>query len=243
MTPDWLGINADNIALAQQIAGKDYVILLADVYGVDLRPKNAQEAGAATKTMYDHRGDLRARIGAALAQLKAQAGKAPLDGRHYGAIGFCFGGATTLDLARSGADVLGVVSFHGNLSTDDPALAKNIKAKVLVLHGADDTFESPEASRRFPEGDAPTPASTGSSSATAERCIALRFQARTAKCPAANTTSARQARVRADARVLRRDVRGEVTRTAATRRAREQASRWPPGVSWSAEVSAAEEVQ
>jgi dienelactone hydrolase len=144
MTPDWLGINADNIALAKQIAGKDYVILLADVYGVDVRPKNPQEAGAATKTMYDHRGDLRARIGAALAQLKAQAGKAPLDGKHYGAIGFCFGGATTLDLARTGADVQGVVSFHGNLSTDDPALAKNIKAKVLVLHGADDKFESPE---------------------------------------------------------------------------------------------------
>jgi len=144
MTPDWLGINADNIALAKQIAGKDYVILLADVYGVDVRPKNPQEAGAATKTMYDHRGDLRARIDAALAQLKAQAGKAPLDGKHYGAIGFCFGGATTLDLARSGADVQGVVSFHGNLSTDDPALAKNIKAKVLVLHGADDKFESPE---------------------------------------------------------------------------------------------------
>ncbi|HEY0231191.1 MAG TPA: dienelactone hydrolase family protein [Dokdonella sp.] len=144
MTPDWLGINADNIALAKQIAGKDYVILLADVYGVDVRPKNPQEATAATKAMYDHRGDLRARIDGALAQLKAQAGKAPLDGRHYGAIGFCFGGATTLDLARSGDDVQGVVSFHGNLSTDDPALAKNIKAKVLVLHGADDKFESPE---------------------------------------------------------------------------------------------------
>jgi len=144
MTPDWLGINADNVALAKQIAGKDYVILLADVYGADVRPKNPQEAGAATKTMYDHRGDLRARIDAALAQLKAQAGKAPLDGKHYGAIGFCFGGATTLDLARSGADVQGVVSFHGNLSTDDPALAKNIKGNVLVLYGADDKFESPE---------------------------------------------------------------------------------------------------
>jgi dienelactone hydrolase len=144
MTPDWLGITPDNIALAKQIAGKDYVILVADVYGADVRPKNPQEAGAATGAMYKDRSVLRARIDAALAQLKAQAGKAPLDGRHWGAIGFCFGGATTLDLARSGADVAGVVSFHGNLSTDDPALAKNIKAKVLVLHGADDKFESPE---------------------------------------------------------------------------------------------------
>jgi dienelactone hydrolase len=144
MTPDWLGMNADQVTLAKQIAGKDYVILVADVYGVDVRPKNPDEAGAAAKSMYDHRSDLRARIDAALAQLKTQVGKAPLDGRHYGAIGFCFGGATTLDLARSGADVQGVVSFHGNLATDDPALAKNIKAKVLVLHGADDKFESPE---------------------------------------------------------------------------------------------------
>jgi dienelactone hydrolase len=144
MTPDWLGMNPDQITLAKQIAGKDYVILVADVYGVDVRPKNPDEAGAAAKSMYEHRSDLRARIDGALAQLKAQVGKAPLDGKHYGAIGFCFGGATTLDLARSGADVQGVVSFHGNLATDDPALAKNIKAKVLVLHGADDKFESPE---------------------------------------------------------------------------------------------------
>lgn len=143
MTPDWLGINADNIALAKQIAGTDYVILVADVYGVEVRPKNPKEAGAATENMYAHRADLRARINAALAQLEAQGGKAPLDGKHWGAFGFCFGGATTLDLARSGADVAGVVSFHGNLG-NDPALKDNIKAKVLVLHGADDKFEPPE---------------------------------------------------------------------------------------------------
>ena len=144
MTPDWFGVNPDQIALAKDIAGKDYVLLVADVYGADVRPKNPAEAGAATKAMYADRTLLRARINAALAALKGQAGKAPLDGRHYGAIGFCFGGATTLDLARSGADVAGVVSFHGNLSTDDPSLAGNIKAKVLALHGADDVFESPE---------------------------------------------------------------------------------------------------
>lgn len=140
MTPDWLGMNADQVALAKQIAGKDYVILVADVYGTQVRPKNADEAGAAAKSMYEHRADLRARITAALAQLKAQAGKAPLDGKHWGALGFCFGGATTLDLARTGADVQGVVSFHGNLATDDPALARNIKAKVLAMNGGDDKF-------------------------------------------------------------------------------------------------------
>lgn len=144
MAPDWLGMNPDQIKLAEKFAGRDYVILVADVYGTAVRPKTPDEAGKATKDMYDHRADLRARINAALDELKMQAGKAPLDGKHWGAFGFCFGGATVLDLARSGADVAGVVSFHGNLSTDDPSLAKNAKAKVLVLHGADDKFESPE---------------------------------------------------------------------------------------------------
>src|SRR6478609_8424296 len=51
MTPDWVGMNDNQIALAKQIAGKDYVILVADVYGAAVRPKNADEAGAATKNM------------------------------------------------------------------------------------------------------------------------------------------------------------------------------------------------
>ena len=141
MTPDWLGMNPDQVALAKQVAGKDYVIFVADVYGTDVRPKTPDEAGKAAKNMYDHRSDLRARINAALTQLKDQAGKgAPLDGKHWGAFGYCFGGATTLDLARSGADVAAVVSFHGNLATDDPSLAKNIKAKVLAMNGGDDKF-------------------------------------------------------------------------------------------------------
>ena len=144
MTPDWMGMNDSQVALAKQIAGTDYVILVADVYGADVRPKTADEAGKAAKNMYDHRSDLRARINAALTQLKAVKG-APLDGKHWGALGFCFGGATTLDLARTGADVQGVVSFHGNLATDDPALAKNIKAKVLALNGGDDKFVSEES--------------------------------------------------------------------------------------------------
>jgi dienelactone hydrolase len=140
MTPDWLGMNSNQVTLAKQIASKDYVILVADVYGTAVRPTTPTEAGAASQSMYEHRSDLRARINAALAQLKSQVGKAPLDGQHWGAFGFCFGGAATLDLARTGADVQAVVSFHGNLATDDPALAKNIKAKVLAMNGGDDKY-------------------------------------------------------------------------------------------------------
>jgi dienelactone hydrolase len=60
------------------------------------------------------------------------------DRKKIAAIGYCFGGMTVLELARSGADVTGVVSFHGALATPHPEDARNIKAKVLVLHGADD---------------------------------------------------------------------------------------------------------
>ena len=144
MAPDWYGMNPNQVALARQIAGTDYVILVADMYGTKVRPKNADEAGKAAGNMYKHRDELRARIKGALAQLVAQQGKAPLDAKHWGAIGFCFGGAVALDLARSGADIAGTATFHGSLSTDDPAMAKNIKGMVLAMNGADDSF-TPEA--------------------------------------------------------------------------------------------------
>lgn len=62
------------------------------------------------------------------------------DAKHTAAIGYCFGGGTALELARSGADLSGAVSFHGNLDTPNPDDARNIKGKVLVLHGGDDPF-------------------------------------------------------------------------------------------------------
>lgn len=143
MVPNWSGINDIAIAKAQRIAGRDYVILLADVYGERIRPTDTAQAQAAVKPLYADRTLMRARIGTAFEQLKAQAGHAPIDLTRLAAIGFCFGGAVVLDLARSGSDVKAVISFHGDLSTDDPALAKNIKARVLAINGADDTATMP----------------------------------------------------------------------------------------------------
>jgi dienelactone hydrolase len=60
------------------------------------------------------------------------------DAKRIAAIGYCFGGGVVLELARSGADIAGVVGFHATLDTPNPADAKNIKGKVLILHGADD---------------------------------------------------------------------------------------------------------
>lgn len=142
--PNWYGAGDAAVAKAKTIAGKDYVILVADVYGKGVRPTNDQEAGAAAGGMYKDRKVLRARAAEALEQLRAQAGSAPLDAKRIGSIGFCFGGATALELARSGADIAGVATFHAALNTDMPAQAGAVKAKVLVQNGADDTYVSPE---------------------------------------------------------------------------------------------------
>ncbi|HEX7683634.1 MAG TPA: dienelactone hydrolase family protein [Trinickia sp.] len=145
MVPNWFGINDIAIEKAKRIAGKDYVILLTDMYGESVRPKNDDDARAAVSPLYRDRHLMRERIGKAFDQLKAEAAKAPIDPSRLAAIGFCFGGAVVLDLARSGADAKAVVAFHGDLSTDDPALAKNIKARVLAMNGSDDVFTMPQA--------------------------------------------------------------------------------------------------
>lgn len=153
MVPNWYGVNDGAVQKADMIAGKDYVILLTDMYGENVRPQqgHADQAQAATKPLYTDRVLMRKRINEALAQLKAQAGTAPIDLTKLAAIGFCFGGTAVLDLARSGAEVAAVVSFHGGLTTDDPSLAKNIKARVLTMNGADDKGTMPDADKFMDE--------------------------------------------------------------------------------------------
>jgi dienelactone hydrolase len=140
MVPDWLGVTDAAVAKAKQVAGGKYVVLVADMYGKGAQPKNADEAGAATRALYADRAELRARVGAALAALKAQAGKAPLDAARVGVFGYCFGGAAALELARSGTQVAGVVTFHGGLSTSLPAQKGAVREPLLILNGADDSY-------------------------------------------------------------------------------------------------------
>jgi dienelactone hydrolase len=148
MVPNWYGINDMALAKAKDIAGKDYVILLTDMYGAGTRPTSEAEAGAAVKPLYADRKIMRARVSRAFAELKAQEKTAPIDPTRLAAIGFCFGGSAVLDLARAGADVAAVVTFHGLLATD-PKLASNIHGKVLALNGADDTNVPPEQRAAF----------------------------------------------------------------------------------------------
>ena len=140
MVPNWMGMSETNIARAKDIAGDDYVVLVADVYGKGVLPKDKAEARAqAMKAYADGGATLRQRAAAALASLKAQAGRAPLDADRIAAFGFCFGGSVVLELARSGADVAGVVSVHGGLQGHLPAEGNRVRAPVLVLNGAADT--------------------------------------------------------------------------------------------------------
>ena len=139
MVPNWMGATDSAVEKAKAVAGHDYVVLVTDVYGTGARPKNAEEAAAQVRKVYADGGiQLRARVNEAIKVLKAQAGAAPLDPARIGAFGFCFGGSAVLELARSGADVAGVVSLHGDLETYLPADGNHIRASVLVLNGADD---------------------------------------------------------------------------------------------------------
>ena len=140
MVPNWMGVTDAAVARAKAVAGDDYVVLVADVYGKGVRPKDGGEAGKLAGGLRgEDRGPLRVRMQAALDTLKAQAGSAPLDASSIGAFGFCFGGSAVLELARGGADVVGVVSLHGGLAPGaKSATAVSIPASVLVLNGADD---------------------------------------------------------------------------------------------------------
>ena len=151
MVPNWMGETESAVDKAKVIASTDYVILVADMYGEGVRPKNADEASAEVGKLFADRTKLRARIDEAVATLRAQVGKAPLQADKIGAIGFCFGGSTVLELARSGADIAGVVSFHGGLSTSMPAAENSVKAPILVLNGADDRSVSLEDIGKFNE--------------------------------------------------------------------------------------------
>lgn len=135
--PDWMGLRDPYKVIADKIADMGYVAFAADIYGKDVLPTNNQEAAAEAKKYKSDRKLLRQRVLTALDQLK---NNPSVDQNRIAAIGYCFGGTTVLELARSRAPVVGVVSFHGGLDSPSPEDGQNIKGKVLVLHGADDPF-------------------------------------------------------------------------------------------------------
>jgi dienelactone hydrolase len=137
----WMGLTDYEKGRAKQLAELGYVALAADIYGEGKNAKDPKEAGELAGKFKGDRKLLRSRMQAGLKALKAQN---ETDASKTAAIGYCFGGTAALELGRSGAETLGIVSFHGGLDSPSPEDGKNIKGKVLVLHGADDPYVKKE---------------------------------------------------------------------------------------------------
>jgi dienelactone hydrolase len=132
---DAWGVGENVKTRARMLAELGFVALVADLYGEGNAPRVIDEARAKVEHFKSNLDDLRRRIIAALDALTGQPG---VDRARLGAIGYCFGGTTVLELARTGADCAAVVSFHGLLTTSKPAAVRAIKSKLLVCTGAED---------------------------------------------------------------------------------------------------------
>ena len=138
---DWTGLQEYTKTRTTQLAELGYVAFAADIYGKGVRPTDPKECGVQAGTYKNDLPLLRRRVLLGLDELKKQPG---VDAKKLGAIGYCFGGTSVLELARSGADVRGVVTFHGGLSTTLPAEAGKIKARLLICHGGADEYVNKE---------------------------------------------------------------------------------------------------
>lgn len=145
---EWWGQNGYVKARAKQLAELGYVAFAADMYGESRITDDPQQAGEWAGALYADRKLLRGR---ALAGLEAMKELEQVDPEKVAAMGYCFGGTVALELARGGADIDAAISFHGGLKTDLPAREGEVKAKVLVLHGAADPMVPPEEVRAFQE--------------------------------------------------------------------------------------------
>jgi dienelactone hydrolase len=141
----WTGVSDNEKMRAKMLAELGYNVFCVDVYGKGIRPQ-PPAAGAEAGKYKNDRALLRERVNAGLQILLKDA---RTDASRVACIGYCFGGTSAIELARSGAKVKGVVSFHGGLDSPTPADGKNIKGKVLVLHGADDPFVPAEGIAAF----------------------------------------------------------------------------------------------
>ena len=137
----WKGLTDYEKMRARMLAELGYVAFAVDIYGKDVRPSTSEEAGKEAGKYYSNVNLMRERVNAGLTELLKQE---YVDKNKIAAIGYCFGGGVALELARSGAEIKGVVTFHGSLSTPDPQDAKNIKCKISVQHGAVDPFVKEE---------------------------------------------------------------------------------------------------
>ncbi len=140
--PEAFGLGAHACQRAEQLAQLGYVALAADPHGEGRIYNGLASVGPAIQALYADRAEWRSRAQAALDALVAQP---QVDANRAAAVGFCFGGTTCIELARTGAPLAAIVTFHAGLVPELPADAGRIKAKVLVCHGAEDPVVKQEA--------------------------------------------------------------------------------------------------
>jgi dienelactone hydrolase len=143
--PEWWGLNDYAKSRARQLAGLGYIAMAVDMFGNGKIAANPQEAQDLTKPFYGNPQLGKSRMDAALKQLKTYP---ETDASNMAAIGYCFGGNVVLNAARLGADLKGVVCFHGGLG-GAPADKKLLKAKILVCNGGADKFVSEQSITDF----------------------------------------------------------------------------------------------
>jgi dienelactone hydrolase len=137
---EWWGITKHTRAEAHRFAREGYTAFVADMYGDAKTADNPTDAGALMKSVMGDAALVKSRFNAALEQLSKHAS---VDPKRIGASGYCMGGAVVLSAARAGADLVGVAAFHPSLGGYKTS-SEPVKAKVLVLNGADDPFNKPE---------------------------------------------------------------------------------------------------
>ena len=143
---EWWGQNDYVRKRARMLAEMGYTALALDMYGEGKQAEHPNDAGKFATELMKNFDVARARFTAAMDFLKQQD---TVDPTRIAAIGYCFGGGVVLNMARQGVDLKGVASFHGSLIAIKPAQPGSVKAKILVLHGADDKFITPEQIEAF----------------------------------------------------------------------------------------------
>jgi dienelactone hydrolase len=134
---NWMGVSDETKKQAERFAEQGFLVISADVYGKGVRPSGPEQAGKLATEYKSNRALLRSRIALALAELTKQP---EVQGKAVIAAGYCFGGTAVIELARSGADVAGVLSFHGGLDSPAPADGAKIRGRVVAFHGAVDPY-------------------------------------------------------------------------------------------------------
>lgn len=141
----WMGLSRHEKNSADKLAKLGYSVLAADVYGEGIRPKSTPEAAQLAGTYKKDYQLYQSRIKAAIAELIKQGA----DPKRIAVMGYCFGGTGAIEAARGLLPVAGAVSFHGSLLKDKARPNGNIQTKILVLHGADDPYETEQEIKDF----------------------------------------------------------------------------------------------